>query len=234
MNFKIQPIEVFKINVYIILFLTIMNILGLVSTFYFDHDYVFGLVPIFDVNRELSIPTFYSSLALLVASLLLLIITINQKRFKKPYKAWMGLTIIFLLLSLDEISSIHEGLTLYVREVYLFSGLLYYSWIIPYSLAVLIFVLVYGKFLSQLPKHIMLLFIISGFLSVLGALGFEALGGWQHELNGYDGNLLYVTFYSIEEFLEMMGIAIFNFSLLTYISMVIDPITITFIQKKDI
>ena len=72
-----------KINIYIILFLICANIFGLVSTFCFDHDYLFGIVPIFDLNRELSIPSFYSAVALLVASLLLLIITISCNKTTK-------------------------------------------------------------------------------------------------------------------------------------------------------
>jgi len=132
------------------------------------------------------------------------------------YLPWLGLAIIFLFLSIDETASFHERLITPVRESLNTSGLLYYAWVIPYGIALTVFVIAYLKFLMSLPKNIMILFVVSGATFVSGALGFELVGGRYVEIHG-SSNLLYSFFYTCEEFLEMLGIVIFIYTLLTYI-----------------
>lgn len=144
-----------------------------------------------------------------------------------PYWSWAILSAIFLFLSIDEISSIHEHLD-GARQNFLgaTTGLFYYAWVIPYTFAVSIFALSYLKFLTRLPKKIRWLFIISGAIFILGAVGFEMLGGWQAELFGNKG-LLYSFFYTCEELFEMVGIALFIYTLLTYIVTQLDTFKMT-------
>ena len=60
------------------------------------------------------------------------------------------------------------------------------------------------------------MFITSGAIFVLGAIGFEMLSGWQAEVSG-KRTYLYMIFYTCEEALEMTGIAIFIYALLSHI-----------------
>ena len=60
LNFTLDPKNILKINVLLILFLLSANVLGLISKFYFDHGSVYGLIGLFDFNNEMNIPTFYS------------------------------------------------------------------------------------------------------------------------------------------------------------------------------
>ncbi|WP_303449626.1 hypothetical protein [Colwellia sp. 1_MG-2023] len=210
------PKKILTIFLSIIAILLCANILGLVSRFVFDHDYVFGIIGLFDFNTEKNIPTFYSSIALIIASLLLLFITSIQKNENLPFILWGILSFIFLFLSIDEISSIHEKLNTPIKNTVDATGLFYFAWVIPYGLALIAFAVSYLKFLLVLPKRIMWLFILSGSTFVLGAIGFEMLGGWQAEQNGNRG-LLYAIFYTFEELLEMLGVALFIYTLLEYI-----------------
>ena len=77
----------------------------------------------------------------------------------------------------------------------------------------------------------MVLFLISGSLFVLGAIGFEILGGWQEEIYGKFG-IFYAICYTCEEFLEMLGVVIFNYSLLTYILIQKKCFKLVFIENK--
>lgn len=216
MYINLSPKEILKINLYLILFLLFANIMGIISKYYFGHDSVYGLVPLFNFNAEKNIPTFYSSFALLFASILLSLIAFKRKNIKLPYISWFVLALIFLFLSFDEISSIHERLTIPVRETFGTSGFLYYAWIIPYGFALVAFIIAYLKFLFELPKRIMILFLISGAIFVSGAIGFEMLGGRQDALYG-ENNVLYSVISTCEELLEMLGIAMFIYTLLKYI-----------------
>jgi len=213
---EFTPKQVLKFLLCIITFLFFIHSLSLISRLLSDHGTLFGELNIFNVDAEKNIPTFYSAIALLIASTLLFFITATHKKMNDPYISWAILAILFLFLSIDEISSIHESLTLPTRNLFDTSGLLYFAWVIPYGIALIIFVCAYLKFLLSLPKHIMILFITSGIIFIMGAIGFELLGGREAELNGKQG-LLYAIFYTCEEFFEMIGIALFIYTLLTYI-----------------
>lgn len=230
MSIKLFPQEILKVNLYLILCLLSANILGIISKFYFDHDVVYGLVPLFDFNEEKNIPTLYSSIALIVASILLWSIALTHKSLKSPYIMWLGLSLIFLFLSIDEISSIHERFEEPTKNVFKTSGFLFYAWIIPYGIALVAFIIIYSKFLFKLPKNTMILFLVSGTTFVSGAIGLEMIGGRQADLYGTD-TILFSFYYTCEESLEMIGIAIFIYTLLSYMVNQFKSIEIT-VSKK--
>ena len=217
MNIKINPFTLFKSLTLIILILLFANILGAISKLYFKHDFAFGLIPLFDFNAESNIPTLFSSTILIIASALLFLISSIKKNTNHPYSAWVVLAIIFLFLSIDETSSLHEKLTIPLKSSLNTSGLLFYAWVIPYGLALLIFIASYTTFLFHLPQKTRNLFILSGLTFVIGAIGFELLGGMQDEAHG-QYNLTYILYYSCEELLEMLGVSIFIYTLASYIN----------------
>ena len=231
MVIKLYPREVFIANIFLILFLLCANIIGIVSRLYFDHNYVYGLVPLFDFDTERNIPTLYSSIALIISSALLFLIALSSKKIQSSYISWLGLSLIFLFLSIDEIYSIHESLIVPAREFFEASGFLYYAWVIPYGIALVVFIVMYSKFLFDLPRNIMLLFLASGAIFVSGAIGFEMLGGRQADLFG-DNNILYSFYYTCEELFEMLGVAIFIYTLLTYIVNQSKSLTISVTKNK--
>ncbi|MEJ2437792.1 MAG: hypothetical protein P8Y35_07405 [Sulfurovaceae bacterium] len=198
MNIKLCPIKIFKLNLYLILFLLLAGILSGVSKIYLTDHYLYGLIPLFDLDHERNIPTFYSTFALIAASILLFFITCACKSLKLSYAYWLHLKV---------------------------SGVFYRAWIIPYGIALAVFVVIYVKFLFSLPKNIIFLFIFAGTIFVVGVIGFEILGGLQKQLFGVN-NILYTFYYICEELFEMVGIAIFNYALLLYIVDYFEPIMI--------
>lgn len=58
MNLDVCPKVVFKKLLYLIVVLLFLNILGLISKFYFGHDQVYGLVSLFDFDTEKIFPLF--------------------------------------------------------------------------------------------------------------------------------------------------------------------------------
>ncbi len=226
MNIKLVKKDIFIKLVCFILFLLLAHIMGVVSRLYLGHGYAYGLVPLFDFGAEKNIPTLYSSFAIIIASMLLLVITLMHKKQGTSWLPWAGLAVIFLFLSIDEIASIHERLGGPVRETLDTSGLLYFAWVIPYGVALGIFVIAYLKFLIDLPRKTMVLFVASGSIFVLGAIGFELLGGRHFELYGRE-NIMYSVYYTCEEFLEMLGIAVFIYTLLSYITDQFTSLTLT-------
>jgi len=233
MIIETHPKDTFIKLLWLIFSLLFLNILGIVSRFYFNHDSVYGLIPLFDFDTEKNVPTFYSSIALLFSSTLLLIIASIHKNNGTSYISWLGLALIFIFLSVDEFTSIHEDLGKSTRDALNIkaTGIFYFSWYIPYGIATLAFVMTYLKFLITLPKSIMILFIISGSTFVTGAIGFEMLCAEHIEQSGTN-NLMYSFLYSCEEFLEMLGIVIFIYTLLSYIVSQFGSLSVTINKSK--
>jgi hypothetical protein len=174
------------------------------------------LVPFLDFNAEHNIPTFYSSASLTFCSFLLTIITFAKRKNSERYIYWLGLVTVFLLLSIDEFVMIHDRLNATLRSTLNVSGFLHFSWIIPYGIALIILLIVYTKFVFNLPCRTRLLFIIAGSIYISGAIGFEPIEGKFSELYGYN-NVAYIALCTIEEILEMAGIVVFIYALTSYI-----------------
>lgn len=207
-----------------LLFIVLSLVLaGLIAQFslYFLPDYPLKgfFAKVFNLNGEKNIPALYSVSMLLVCSSLLATIACAKKVAGDRYvRSWGALSIIFLYLSFDELFSIHERMIDPLRSTLKASGFFYYTWVIPGAIFVLICLLAFLQFLTKLPAKTKRLFLIAGTVFVTGAIGIELVGGYYAELYG-ELNMTSVVLMTIEECLEMLGIVIFIYALLSYISL---------------
>ncbi|HSI78241.1 MAG TPA: hypothetical protein VK957_20250 [Lunatimonas sp.] len=218
LNFRIAPIKIFIGLTIFITILLILNFLTIYFTLTIEdlrriHRFT---IREFNFNLEGNIPAFFSAVQLLVTSLIIFVIAFAEKSLNQQYLGWMGLALVFSFLAIDEAVMIHETLIGYFKDTYDLSGYFYYAWVIPYAIGVLVLFLVYIPFFLRLDLRMFGLMILAGFIFVSGAIGFEMLGGNEMENRGW--TLTYMIYYSIEEFLEMIGVSIFVYSLLWFIS----------------
>ena len=232
MNICISPKSFFYKNLYLIFFLFFAHIFSVVSTFDIEYTEIRGLAQFFHFDYERNIPTAYSTLALLLASFLILLIAKKRKKTNLSYLSWFWLSVIFIFLSIDEAFSIHEKLIFPIREAFGTSGFFYYGWVIPYSVILIILGAAYSKFLRELPRKVAFIFLISGAIYVLGAIGFEILGAREAVMHGKN-TFLFSTFITLEELLEMLGIATFIYALLKYMVNQFGTITLTVTHKEE-
>ncbi len=215
MNIVLTPKKVTRILIFIVISLTIIHIVVKALTFYFGRGLGLGLL---DLDKEQNIPTLYASMTLLFCSILLWIITFAKKQENSSdFLYWLGLAVVFLFLFIDETVSLHERISEPSRELFnVTSSFLRFAWVIPYGIFTIFLFLIYLKFIISLPKKTRYLFVIAGSIYVAGAISLELLEGSQR-VYGKD-QIIYVTLVTIEEFLEMTGIVIFIYALLSYIS----------------
>lgn len=191
----------------VIIVVALLSIHSLLQICHYQwHEVPWPLRQIFDVDEEDAIPTWYSAMALLVASGVLFVVT-EHKRSEQdrwvPY--WEGLAVTFLLLSLDEVAGFHET----------FNSLVDYSWTIPGGIAAAIFGLAYLRFLWHLPARTRWLFIVAGCIFVGGAVGVERYTDWYDEQDLLN-TLAYNLWNTVEEGMEMAGVVLFIYALLEY------------------
>ena len=205
----------------VVLLLTAANLVGLYFTYHLNHGNLMGLIPLFDLDTEGNLPTLYQAVALLLASVLLVEIAFVKKKEKDRYvNHWSILASIFAFLSLDEWMEIHEMSIEPLRSTFKATGIFYFSWVIPAAPIVFIVGLAYSRFLFDIPKKTMLLFMVAGSLFIAGALGMEMVGGHLSSLYG-ERNLRYALITTGEEVLEMAGVIVFIHALLDHRAMLL-------------
>ena len=229
MSIDLTARKVFIALCLIIAFLVTANVTGIIMKYWLDHDHVFGLVKFFDLNTENNAPSFYSALAIIFCSILLTFICLSQQGVKRIQ--WGGLALLFFYLGLDEALQLHDRLDIPLRTALGTSGVLRHAWIIPYGIMLLALLAIYGKFLLQLDKATRIRFIASGIVFVVGAIGFEILSGLREAAVGYK-NAGYAFIYTVEEFLEMMGIALFARALVIYLEENVGQIQLEFGEQS--
>lgn len=193
-------------------FLFLAHVLGRI---FFDVGYDTGM---FNLDVEKNIPSVYSALLLVLSGFLLILITIKTRKLKKKFAAhWFFLGIVFIFLAADEFFVIHEEWMNPIRENLNTSGLLYFAWIIPYTIFIAVLFLVYLKFLKNLPKDICVRFIISGALYIFGGIIVESFGGRYIESCSWQKDDIYFAIITLEEMFEIIGVSLFLYTLLIYI-----------------
>jgi len=218
MTIEVSAKNVARALLAVVVLLTLAYVAGQYSKYYLDHDVLLGFVEEFDLDRENNIPTWYSTVTLLLCSVLLGTIAVARARENDVYAShWKMLSVIFLFLSIDEAASLHERLTEPVKNAFHTSGMLEYAWVIPGGIFVLIVGLAYLKFLLNLPKTTRRQFATAGGLYVAGALGMEMVGSYYNSLYGRT-SMAYALIVTGEEFLEMTGVVVFLYALMSYLS----------------
>jgi len=179
-------------------------------------DYRSGLITIFDMDRELSVPTLFSTVALLVCALLFGIVATATKRRGLPFVLhWRGLAVIFLFLAVDESVSLHERLTPHVHR--LIDTTVQYAWVLPYGIALVVLAVVYARFLLLLPPRPRYLFAAAAGIYVTGGLLLEIPAGFEALAHG-ETTLRFTILATLEELLEMVGIVVLIRALTSYLA----------------
>jgi hypothetical protein len=223
-DIKISPKKIALILFLVVLFLTAASLIGqYYKTFPGIDPFWLKVINKLDLDLEdNNLPTWYQSGTLLLSAFLLTIIALVKKAERNmDFRYWAVLAIAFLYLSLDETVAIHEQLTLPLRHSFDLNGFFYLSWVIPAGIFLLFFAVLNLKFLFRLPPLTRTLMIVAGAIYILGAVGIEMIGGKYLSATNNVPILVqdwnYVLLTTLEEFLEMFGIVIFIYTILSYL-----------------
>jgi hypothetical protein len=198
--------------------LVLLSIGGQFSKFMLGHAFLNGLVPLFYVDTEQNIPTYFSVFLILIAASLLAVIAILTGKQRIPnVSKWVILSFGFLLMALDEAFQFHERLNIPVGQLLGDGtlGVFYFPWVIPGTALVFVLGLFFLRFLLDLPATTRFMFLLAAIIYIGGAIGVELIGSSHAELHGYE-NWAYSMIATVEESLEMAGLIVFIGALLNY------------------
>ena len=185
----------------------------------------------FNFVEEGNLANFYQGTQLVLAAVILLMIWRGKKQTGGAFRGhWLALGCIFVFLGADEVAQIHE--TTIANTV----ALLRHDeggktgWMFVYLPLLAAFGLWYIPFLRHLPGRIAALMMVSGGIYVGGAVGVEKFVNWFATKYG-DETVGYVLIDNLGEFMESTGIALFIYTLLSYLA--IQAGEISFQISKD-
>ncbi|MBW4459938.1 MAG: hypothetical protein KME47_06815 [Nodosilinea sp. WJT8-NPBG4] len=187
-------------------------------SFFFDitnTPYV-GIFTFFSMGQESNLPTYISTLNLLLAGILCGIISFHESNLRNRVNwHWLGLSAGLMLMSVDEAAKIHEGIIGVFLEMSIGrgTGIFYYLWYLVYIPIVVAVGLLYIPFLKRLPLRYSSRFVLAALVFLGGAVGMEMV----ESVLKYSGINTAISIL-FEETLEMLGIVILIHMLLLYLS----------------
>lgn len=196
-----------------------LSLAGQVCKYFLGHDYVFGLVKFFYVDQEQNLPSWYSSVQLLFAAVLLAGVARQARGAGDRFaRHWAALSLIFVFLSLDEMTSFHERTMEPLQRLTggMPDGIWAPTWLIGGIAFAAIVGLAYLRFFFvylSLEERIRLGAAAAVFLG--GCVGMEMVTGAVFLPHGYESwvgfeeTFAYAATAHVEEFLEMAGILLF-------------------------
>ena len=186
-------------------------VLGLLAahTIIAYYHYEIGRLPwllrqTFDLDEENNLPSWYSGTALFITTVFIWLCAREKRAIEDPWsRQWYVLTAGFLFLAIDEIAGLHET----------FNTLVKMNWAIPGGILAVAIGFMFAPFLIKLHRRTSLLFFLSGMIYVGGAIGVELLAASLKS-----DSMEYYLMTLLEEGMEMLGVLIFLYALLGYMS----------------
>lgn len=163
----------------------------------------------FNVDGEGNVPSWFSCILLFLCAQTMW--ALSRRSAGEP-RQWQrherALAVVFVYLSIDESTQLHEQTIAPLQRMLDLSGALFFGWIVVAVPLTGLFALLMLGYLRALPARIGRGFMLAGLIYVGGAAGVEMIGSvlWS------EGNVQtvgYVLQTTVEEGLEMVGLLVF-------------------------
>jgi len=221
----------------ITLLLLVASVAGQLVKYVLGNDVALGFVHLFYLDAEANIPTLFSTILLLFASLLLGLIAVFKKTCQDTYRRhWVILSFILLYMAIDEASEVHEMLNRlgwWVTGQKRAGGIFHYGWVMFGMAMAAVVALSYLTFFLHLPTQTKIQFITAAGTFLSGALGVEILEGLYSASHSGESSFQYSMLVTVEEGLEMAGVIMLINALLAYIHTCQIEVRVRFAEPEE-
>lgn len=216
LRWRLSPRRFVRTLFLISLFLFLAGLAGQVIRFATGDGHLWGFTPKFNLDAEMNVPTWFSSLLFALCGFFLFRVSALESQAGLRRK-WRFLAWAFVVCSIDEIAACHEMLVDPVRDFFHTHGLLYFAWVIPAIALVVLMAMFLAPLLLRLPRAVRKTFFFAALVFFSGNIGMEMIGGAYVELHGPD-HLAYSVIAHAEELLEFFGQILFIQGVLALLS----------------
>ena len=181
----VTPVQIARFLLVVVVSLIVVGLATQLYVELLDGPPLRRLADRFDLDEEITVPTWYATVSLLFCASLIGIIGCAVRQQGGPYvRSWFGLAVIFALISIDEGASFHELSMRELRSAFDLPDYLHFAWVIPGSLVVITFVAIYFRFWWHLPPRSRWAFAVAAFLFVGGRDRIRDIRGLSHQNRG--------------------------------------------------
>ncbi len=201
------------------LLLALISVAGQMLRYLSFYDEAFGLIPLTNISRALSIPTIYTVLLLFISSLLLALISILKHSRKDKFRwQWSFLSFMFFYMSLNKGTLVHSLVTRPVRKFLRinFPDLPRSTLDVTVVFLILVLVCFYIKFIIDLPKRTKLLILLSLAVYLMGFRVINAMAAGFADVYGKD-NLNYNLIVTLKKVVEISGIVLGIYTIMDFL-----------------
>lgn len=185
------------------------------EVFYQQNGQIYELSNRFDLDDESSVPTWFSQF-LFLAVACAAFLTAYLERNRPRRRIWLGIGLLAVVFSLDEIATLHEYM-LQTLHVILFQDAqptaFANAWWLVGSVVVIIAGWTLWNIKKFLPIRTVTLFFVSGLIFWIGAIIFDGLTSFVPRESFLNQGVLV----AIEETMELTGVALALYATLDYI-----------------
>jgi hypothetical protein len=178
---------------------------------------MFGLIRMMNLGREMSFPTWYSSLQLSTAGAILAYVAWQKIGVRDPHRfAWLILAGGFFVMSADETMALHENWGQLVPKGAR-GGMVGPGWVVVAVPLCLILIAFFWRLLASVSNRTRVGWLASGAIFLGGAVGMEVVQGYLLSRGFvHTPSLTYDILNMIENGGELLGIALFIAEVLRY------------------
>lgn len=200
-----------------------------------DHlDYVgaFLAKQMFDLIAESSAGTWVSAVLFFVSGALVLLAGALERGKQSGQRrrwAWILVSVLLFGISFDEVASVHETTSFFIREGLGLDGILYYAWIVPAFVLVVVAALLLVPWLRSLPRWLGTCVVVAAGLFSIGTFGFELIEGYL-ESRGLSQSSDFILAASAEESLELVAVGVLFSGLLVHVARAQTDLNLRFSQ----
>lgn len=183
----------------------------------YDHDHIFGLLPLLHVDREGNLAAWMSSTTMLLCSATAWsLATSTESKYISRGAPWKWVALALFLMSMDETAQIHERVGSLVQPLLPDVGVLYFGWVAVGALVVLAVAPFFIRFVLTLPPRTRIQLVMAAVVFFVGALGVEMVTGDYMSRTENKLSITYIFLSHTEELLEMLGLYVLLRALFEY------------------
>ncbi len=183
----------------------VLQLLGAI----YDHDHIFGLLPLLHVDREGNLAAWLSSFIMLCSALVAWSIAERLVEAGEDTAfSWRLVAVALFLMSVDEAAQLHEWVGGLVQPMLPEWGFLYFGWVAVGLLVIAASAPFFIRFVRSLPGPTRLHLVAAAGLFLAGAVGVEMVTAVYMSASENKLSLMYITLSHIEEFLEIIGLIV--------------------------